>query len=200
MEKEWLRNRFAARNFSEAAFSRKLQSTSPDTVPGTRFAYSNTGAQRLGILLQRVCHPSSGQLVRRYITRPHHVPDPGLAVRARRQPRYAPGFLVGQQKLVRWREEPRGLEVTDLQYEAAPAVQCQQRIQKLGSPVGKGEEELPLRRIEDRGLVEGAALGRVESSKGRWRAMGQEVNPKNSRPACTVKRRLTPTSLGAHAG
>jgi hypothetical protein len=70
--------------------------------------------------------------------------------------------LVGQQEAVCWEEAPGGLEVANLQHEATLAVRRQQRIQKLGSPIGQGEEELPLRLIEDRGLVEGAALGRVE--------------------------------------
>ena len=54
------------------------------------------------------------------------------------------------------------LEVADLEHEAAPAVRGQQRIQKLGSPVGQSEEELPLRLIEDRELVKHATLGRIE--------------------------------------
>jgi hypothetical protein len=40
--------------------------------------------------------------------------------------------------------------------------QPQQRIQKLGGPVGQGKKELPLRLIEDRGLVKRATRGRIE--------------------------------------
>lgn len=70
--------------------------------------------------------------------------------------------LVSRQEPVHGKEAPRRLEVADLQYEAAPAVRGQQRSQRPGGPVGQRKEELPLGRIENRGLVEGTALGRVE--------------------------------------
>lgn len=95
--------------FSEAAFLQELQRVVPDTVPGTRFAYSNAGTQLLGIVLQRVYHASYGQLIRRFITRPHHLRDTGLTVNAVQQARVAPGYNGAGEpmpELTFWRTVP----------------------------------------------------------------------------------------------
>ena len=73
--------------------------------------------------------------------------------------------LVSRQEPVNGKEAPGGLEVADLQHEAAPAVRGQQRGQKLGGPVGQGKKELPLGVIENRRLVEGTTLGGVEQGE-----------------------------------
>ncbi|MBO2012150.1 serine hydrolase domain-containing protein [Hymenobacter negativus] len=96
-------------DFSEEAFLREIRRVVPDTVPGTRFAYSNAGTQLLGIVLQRVYHTSYGQLVRRYITRPHHMRDTELAVKPRQHPRCAQGYNAAGEpmpELTFWRTVP----------------------------------------------------------------------------------------------
>lgn len=60
-------------NYGTAAFLNDLHQVKLDTIPGYKFKYSNTGAQLLGIMLERIYGISYDQLVRKYITRPQHM-------------------------------------------------------------------------------------------------------------------------------
>lgn len=60
-------------NYGTAEFLNDLHQVQPDTIPGTRFKYSNAGAQLMGIILERIYGISYSQLVRKYITRPQHM-------------------------------------------------------------------------------------------------------------------------------
>jgi CubicO group peptidase (beta-lactamase class C family) len=50
-----------------------------EAPPGTRYRYSNAGAQLAGLVLERVYGASYDALVQRFITQPLHMPDTGSA-------------------------------------------------------------------------------------------------------------------------
>lgn len=50
-----------------------------EAPPGTRYLYSNAGAQLAGLVLERVYGASYDALVQRFITQPLHMPDTGGA-------------------------------------------------------------------------------------------------------------------------
>jgi len=57
--------------------------------PGSRYAYSNTGTQLLGIVLENVYGVPYGELISRVITGPRQMPDTGTAVAPANAGRYA---------------------------------------------------------------------------------------------------------------
>lgn len=63
-----------------AAFFAALRLFRPDTVPGTRYAYSNADVQLLGLVLEKVYHRTYAQLLKKYITGPLHMQHTGLDV------------------------------------------------------------------------------------------------------------------------
>jgi len=67
-------------NYSEAQFLLDLKQMQITDFPGTRFEYSNTGAQLLGIILARVYKMSYGELVAKYITKPNDMLDTSLTL------------------------------------------------------------------------------------------------------------------------
>ncbi|HTJ14087.1 MAG TPA: serine hydrolase domain-containing protein [Dinghuibacter sp.] len=63
-----------------AAFLAALRQFHPDTLPGTRYEYSNAGIQLLGLVLEKVYHRTYAQLLKKYITEPLHMHHTGLDV------------------------------------------------------------------------------------------------------------------------
>jgi len=64
--------------YSRENFLKELARFKPDTIPGTRFNYSNAGTQLIGLILERVYSMSYEELVKKYITLPLHMPDTKL--------------------------------------------------------------------------------------------------------------------------
>jgi D-alanyl-D-alanine-carboxypeptidase/D-alanyl-D-alanine-endopeptidase len=46
-----------------------------DTLPGSRYSYSNVDVELLGIILENIYHATYAELVSRYITRPNRMND-----------------------------------------------------------------------------------------------------------------------------
>jgi CubicO group peptidase (beta-lactamase class C family) len=82
-----------------AAFLQALRSFRPDTVPGTRFNYSNVDAQLLGILLSRLYHRSYAQLLHQYILGPAGMNDTWLNVPASQRGREVGQYDAGGQAM-----------------------------------------------------------------------------------------------------
>lgn len=90
-------------------FLRALAKARLATAPGATFAYSNAGAQLAGIVLERVYGAPYEELVRRFITGPHAMPDTGMAIPPRDGARYArpyDGKGVAMPELSFWRDLP----------------------------------------------------------------------------------------------
>lgn len=91
------------------AFLEALAEARLATAPGTAFAYSNAGAQLAGIVLERVYGLPYEELVRRFITVPHAMPDTGMTVPPRDGARYAQrydGKGAAMPELSFWRDLP----------------------------------------------------------------------------------------------
>ena len=58
------------KNYSKEAFLRDLHAVTLDTIPGTRFGYSNAASQLLGFLLENMYASTYPQLLQQYILRP----------------------------------------------------------------------------------------------------------------------------------
>jgi len=62
-------------NFSAVRFLDALTRITLDTMPGSRFGYSDADSQLLGIILEQVYHANYADLVQRYICGPATMPD-----------------------------------------------------------------------------------------------------------------------------
>ena len=73
-------------------FLKDLAAVKLDTIPGTRFNYSNAGAQLIGIILERVYNMSYSDLVKKYISGPNHMNDTRCEIPAADSGRFAKGY------------------------------------------------------------------------------------------------------------
>ncbi|KAA2239644.1 beta-lactamase family protein [Chitinophaga agrisoli] len=58
------------KSYTKEQFLKDLHGIRPDTIPGFKYKYSNTGGQLLGFILENVYHKTFEQLVQEYITAP----------------------------------------------------------------------------------------------------------------------------------
>lgn len=89
------------RNFSRADFLRELAKVKPDTLPGSRYAYSNVGTQLVEIILEKIYGVTYGELLKRYITVPGHMARTKLELTAADSSLLARGYDAG------WRPMPQ---------------------------------------------------------------------------------------------
>jgi len=61
-------------NYSKEQFFRDLHNVQLDTVPGVKFSYSNSGAQLLGYILEKIYRSSFENLILKFITGPQKMP------------------------------------------------------------------------------------------------------------------------------
>jgi CubicO group peptidase (beta-lactamase class C family) len=79
-------------DYTQERFLQDLQRTKIVEVPGTRFQYSNVGAQLLGIVLERAYGRSYEELIRQFITAPNRMVDTSMTVPAKDAARVAKGY------------------------------------------------------------------------------------------------------------
>ncbi|MBN8823297.1 MULTISPECIES: serine hydrolase [unclassified Spirosoma] len=80
------------RPYSRADFYADLHQVTLDTIPGVAFKYSNTGAQLLGYILERVYGQSFEQLIHQKLTRPLAMSDTKITLTPSAQTRVAKGY------------------------------------------------------------------------------------------------------------
>ncbi|NIG54073.1 serine hydrolase [Chitinophaga sp. Cy-1792] len=61
-------------NYSKKQFLQDLHQVTLDTLPGTKFSYSNAAAQLMGYILEDMYQSSFSDLVKKYITTPQNMP------------------------------------------------------------------------------------------------------------------------------
>ena len=96
-------------NYGEAQFLQDLKQAQIADFPGTRFAYSNTGAQLLSIVLERVYKMSYSELAAKTITQPNGMPDTMTALPAEKRDRMVKEYDGNGQRmpeLAMWRNIP----------------------------------------------------------------------------------------------
>ncbi len=96
-------------NYSEAQFLQDLKTAQIKDFPGTRFEYSNAGAQLLGIVLERVYKTSYADLVAKFITKPNDMPDTVTLLSADQRERMVKeydGKGLRMPELAMWRNIP----------------------------------------------------------------------------------------------
>lgn len=94
---------------SRATFLRALAQVKLPGRPGTVYAYSNAGAQLLGLVLERVYGMDYATLLQRAITAPKQMPDTAMVVAPRDAARYArhyDGHGRAMPELTFWRTLP----------------------------------------------------------------------------------------------
>ncbi|WP_461041862.1 serine hydrolase domain-containing protein [Spirosoma harenae] len=80
------------RPYSRADFYADLHEVKLDTIPGTTFRYSNTGAQLLGYILERIYGKTFEQLVQQKIAQPLAMNDTRITLTPSVQNRLAKGY------------------------------------------------------------------------------------------------------------
>ncbi|WP_080054607.1 serine hydrolase domain-containing protein [Spirosoma aerolatum] len=80
------------RPYSRTDFYNDLHQIKLDTIPGVAFKYSNTGAQLLGYILERVYEQSFEQLVQQKLTQPLAMRDTKITLTPSAQTRMAKGY------------------------------------------------------------------------------------------------------------
>jgi serine-type D-Ala-D-Ala carboxypeptidase/endopeptidase len=96
-------------DISGAQLLSELSRFTPDTLPGTRFIYSNADAQLIGLILEKVDGRSYAELLRHYITGPLGMTDTRLTVPDKDTGRIAVGYNAKGEimpKLRFWRSLP----------------------------------------------------------------------------------------------
>jgi serine-type D-Ala-D-Ala carboxypeptidase/endopeptidase len=96
-------------DISGAQLLSELARFTPDTIPGTRFIYSNADAQLIGLILEKVDGQSYAELLHRYITGPLGMTDTRLTVPDKDTGRVAVGYNAKgaiMPKLRFWRSLP----------------------------------------------------------------------------------------------
>ena len=78
-------------HFSAAQFLDSLAKVKLNTVPGTKFIYSNADAQLIGIILEEVYHDTYANLLKKYITGPQLMNDTRLDVKGLDDARFVRG-------------------------------------------------------------------------------------------------------------
>jgi serine-type D-Ala-D-Ala carboxypeptidase/endopeptidase len=79
-------------NFSEMQFLEVISGIKLDTVPGSKFIYSNADAQLIGIILEKIYHSTYSELLKRYIGAPQEMNDTQLEIKNGDKIRYAKGY------------------------------------------------------------------------------------------------------------
>jgi len=79
-------------NFSKQQFLDSLSEVKIDTIPGSKFIYSNSDAQLIGIILENVYHTTYARLLTRYITGPMQMGDTKLEIPTQDLIRFAKGY------------------------------------------------------------------------------------------------------------
>jgi len=80
-------------DISGAQLLSELSRFTPDTLPGTRFIYSNADAQLIGLILEKVDGRPYAELLRHYITGPLGMTDTRLTVPDKDTGRIAVGYI-----------------------------------------------------------------------------------------------------------
>ena len=96
-------------DISAAQLLSELSRFTPDTLPGTRFIYSNADAQLIGLILEKVDGRSYGECLHHYITGPLGMTDTWLTVPDKDTGRIAAGYNAKGEimpKLRFWRSLP----------------------------------------------------------------------------------------------
>jgi CubicO group peptidase (beta-lactamase class C family) len=78
--------------YTPAKFLNDLHDVKLDTIPGTKFSYSNAGAQLLSFILERVYGASYENLVKKYITIPEKMPLTKLSYTKTETSKFAKGY------------------------------------------------------------------------------------------------------------
>ena len=97
------------KDYSRTDFLADLTKIKIDTLPGTRFGYSNVGTQLIGIILENVYRKSYGTLVKKYITGPCHMTATNLQLNKEDSTYLAKGYDKNGQltpELSFWRNLP----------------------------------------------------------------------------------------------
>jgi CubicO group peptidase (beta-lactamase class C family) len=79
-------------NFSPTQFLNVLSGIKLDTIPGTKFIYSNADAQLIGIILEKIYHTTYADLLEKYITGPQQMNDTKLEIKNRDTIRCIKGY------------------------------------------------------------------------------------------------------------
>ena len=88
----WLSDKAEKPGYTRADFYNDLHHVAIDTLPGVKFQYSNTAAQLLGYILERVYHESYEELLREKITGPLKMNDTKIVLNARDRRHAAKGY------------------------------------------------------------------------------------------------------------
>ncbi|GAB4027539.1 serine hydrolase domain-containing protein [Spirosoma gilvum] len=80
------------RPYSRADFYADLRQVTLDTIPGVAFKYSNTGAQLLGYILERIYGQSFEQLIQQKLAQPLAMNDTKITLPTSAQTRVAKGY------------------------------------------------------------------------------------------------------------
>ncbi|TWJ03329.1 CubicO group peptidase (beta-lactamase class C family) [Mucilaginibacter frigoritolerans] len=95
--------------FSAAQFLNVLSGIKLDTIPGTKFIYSNADAQLIGIILAKIYHSTYANLLKKYITGPQQMNDTKLEIKGADTVRFAKGYNSKGEVMPRldwWRMTP----------------------------------------------------------------------------------------------
>jgi D-alanyl-D-alanine-carboxypeptidase/D-alanyl-D-alanine-endopeptidase len=79
------------KKYTQAQFMADLHQVKLDTVPGIKLHYSNSAAQLLGFIMEKVYHKPFEKLLSQYITRPANMTNTGLYLK----PIEAKHFVIG---------------------------------------------------------------------------------------------------------
>lgn len=79
-------------NYTKQQFFEDLKKVRLDTIPGIKLSYSNSAAQLLGFILERVYNMPYEDLVIKYVARPLDMPDTKLVLTKKEKKRLAKGY------------------------------------------------------------------------------------------------------------
>jgi CubicO group peptidase (beta-lactamase class C family) len=77
---------------NQSSFYADLHQVKLDTCPGAKFRYSNTGAQLLGYILERIYSQSFEELIQHQLTQTLDMPDTKITLTPSEQARLAKGY------------------------------------------------------------------------------------------------------------
>lgn len=78
--------------YTRADFYKDLHNVKIDTIPGIKFQYSNSAAQLLGYILEKVYHKSYEALLKEKVTGPLHMNDTKVKLRINETANFAKGY------------------------------------------------------------------------------------------------------------
>lgn len=88
----WLSDKAEKPGYTRDDFYRDLHQVKIDTLPGVKFQYSNTAAQLLGYILEKIYHKPLEDLLREKITGPLQMTDTRIVLTARDRKHLAKGY------------------------------------------------------------------------------------------------------------